>query len=84
MRKTKNTYYIYIIGILAVLTITACTGNGGTKHIPQANDTLYTEAAAMDIYGTQPERALEIIDSAEIVGNLTADRASLLRAMNTL
>ena len=34
----------------------------------------------MDVYGTQPERALQIIDSAEIVGNLTEDRASLLRA----
>jgi AraC-like DNA-binding protein len=48
--------------------------------VPQASDTLYTEKAAMDVYGTQPERALVIIDSAEIVGNLTEDRASLLRA----
>ena len=52
-----------------------CTGSGGTKRVPQANDTLYTEKAAMDVYGTQPERALEIIDSAEMVGNLTEDRA---------
>ena len=68
-----------------------CTGNSGTKgyvsvskvrerHVPQASDTLYTEKAAMDVYGTQPERALVMIDSAEIVGNLTGDRASLLRA----
>ena len=65
-----------------------CTGKGslpfgkggGRGHVPQASDTLYTEQAAMDVYGTQPERALVIIDSAEIVGNLTGDRASLLRA----
>ena len=65
-----------------------CTGKGslpfgkggGRGHVPQASDTLYTEQAAMDVYGTQPERALVIIDSAEIVGNLTRDRASLLRA----
>ena len=65
-----------------------CTGKGslpfgkggGRGHVPQASDTLYTEEAAMDVYGTQPERALVIIDSAEIVGNLTRDRASLLRA----
>ena len=35
----------------------------------------------MDAYATQPERALQIIDSAEMVGNLTEVRADLLRAM---
>ena len=75
----KQTIYIILYVVLATFMI-GCTGSGGTKHVPQANDTLYTEKAAMDVYGTQPERALEIIDSAEMVGNLTEDRASLLRA----
>ena len=35
----------------------------------------------MDIYGTQPERALQIIDSAELLGNLTAIKADYLRAL---
>ena len=34
----------------------------------------------MDIFATQPERALQIIDSAEIVGNMSDFRADLLRA----
>ena len=46
----------------------------------KASDTLYTEQAAMKAYATYPERALLIIDSAEIVGNLTDIRADLLRA----
>ena len=46
----------------------------------QTTDTVYTEQAVMDAYATQPERALLIIDSAEIVGNLTDVRADLLRA----
>ena len=46
----------------------------------KASDTLYTEQAAMKAYATNPERALLIIDSAEIVGNLTDIRADLLRA----
>ena len=75
----KQTIYIILFVVLAAFMI-GCTGSGGTKHVPQANDTLYTEKAAMDVYGMQPERALEIIDSAEMVGNLTEDRASLLRA----
>lgn len=47
----------------------------------QTSDTLYTEQAAMETYATNPERALLIIDSAEIVGNLTDIRADLLRAV---
>ena len=46
----------------------------------KASDTLYTEQAAMKAYATNPERALLIIDSAEIVGNLTDIRADMLRA----
>ena len=75
MRKRQ-----YLIIFIAVIILIGCTGGRGTKYVPQTSDTLYTEAAAMDVYGTQPERALVIIDSAEIVGNLTGDRASLLRA----
>jgi AraC-like DNA-binding protein len=64
-----------------------CTNNGsfsndnrGKGHVPQPSDTLYTEQAAMDVYATQPERALQIIDSAEMVGNLAKVRADMLRA----
>ena len=48
-----------------------CTGNGGTQQEEQPQDTVYTQKAAMAIYGYQPERALRIIDSAVIVGNLS-------------
>ena len=47
----------------------------------KTSDTLYTEKAAMETYATNPDRALLIIDSAEIVGNLTDIRADLLRAV---
>ena len=49
--------------------------------VAQKSDTLYTEKAAMETYATNPDRALLIIDSAEIVGNLTDIRADLLRAV---
>ena len=49
-------------------------------HVPQPSDTLYTARAAMLIYGTDPERALTIIDSALIVGNVDAYEADYLRA----
>ena len=60
--------------------MTGCTGNTVLMREPQPSDSLYTEKAAMKIYDYNPERALLIIDSAEIVGNVTHDRASFLRA----
>ena len=49
-------------------------------RIPQASDSLYTARAALIIYGTEPERALTIIDSALIVGNVSPFRADFIRA----
>lgn len=65
----KKTLYIFLMLAMA-MTVFA-----------QTSDTLYTEKAAMETYATNPERALLIIDSAEIVGNLTDIRANLLRAV---
>ena len=50
-------------------------------RIPQASDSLYTARAALSIYGTQPELAISIIDSALVVGNVSPFRADFLRAM---
>lgn len=67
--------------ICAVLVaIAGCTGSGGksdgaAKHEPEPTDTVYTQQAAMDIYGYDPVRALLIVDSAVIVGNLSPWRA---------
>lgn len=76
--------FIHIICLLALLVNAGCTGkdNGLDQKTayPQATDTIYTQKAALSIYGTQPERALLIIDSAVIVGNLTEVKADFLRA----
>ena len=69
-----------IIVVLAhLLMVVGCTGKGslpfgdgvGRDRVPQASDSLYTEEAAKAVYDYEPERAMVIIDSAEIVGNLT-------------
>ena len=77
MRKVQ---YI-IIYIFVAAFVVSCDGNENGRK-PQASDTLYTEAAAMAAHATQPgpERALLIIDSAEIVGNLQPYDAQVLRA----
>lgn len=65
----------------AVLTMMGCTGNGGANREPQGADTIYTEAKAMSIHRTEPERALVMIDSAVIVGNITPSRGEYLKAV---
>ena len=68
---------LYLITICA--SFVGCTAER-TKYVPQPSDTLYTKEAAQTIYARQPERALLIVDSAEIVGNMPDFDASLLRA----
>ncbi len=79
----KNNFIIAFMFVLFVLA--GCSGegfrSGESKGSSQPKDTIYTEKAAMSIYATQPERALQIIDSAEMVGNLTDVKADLLRAI---
>lgn len=75
----KKILFLIIYLVFAFLW-TGCTGNGNIQHEPQPSDTLYTPEAAMQIYDYEPERALVIIDSALIVGNIDEDNAQLLRA----
>ena len=66
--------------LIVVIIATACTNSHKIKREPQLSDTLYTAKAAMEIYDYNPKRALLILDSAEIVGNISRDRASFLRS----
>ena len=76
---------LLIIAVLSfALAFVGCTGGGssdtGSSRVAQPSDTLYTKEAALDAFATDPDRALLIIDSAEIVGNLTKCNADVLRA----
>ena len=65
-----------------VTLVIGCTGKN--PQTPEKNmqptDTTYTQKAAMAVYGYQPERALQIIDSAVIVGNISEVRGDVNRA----
>lgn len=71
--------YIICIAVMS-LVMAGCRGVGGTKHVAQVSDSLYTEERVMGIFDQEPERALQIIDSAEAVGTMSEFRAELLRA----
>ena len=71
---------LFFLAIVAFLMM-ACMGNhASSQREPQSGDTLYTAEAAMDIYDQDPNRALVIIDSALIVGNIDDDLATMLKA----
>ena len=77
---------IALIPFLTVLAVSCTwTDKGGDQssdddRVSKAKDMRYTREAAMNIYGYQPLRALDILDSAVIVGNLSEVRAELSKA----
>lgn len=72
----------YILYIVLVLMAVGCTGAGDGKNRREAqpSDTLYTAEAAMEVFSHDPGRALAIIDSALLVGNVDDDLATMLKA----
>ena len=75
----KVTHFILYV-ILALFAVSCVKTDSEVKYEPQPGDTIYTDKAALAIYGNNPERALTILDSAVIVGNLDEDLAKMLRA----
>ena len=79
LKMQKVTHFILYV-ILALFAVSCVNTDSDVKYEPQPDDTIYTDKAALAIYGNNPERALIILDSAVIVGNLDKDLAKMLRA----
>lgn len=71
---------VYVMMAVFLTLMVACCGGKSALRQPLPSDTLYTGRAAMLVHGTDPERALLILDSAVIVGNLDPFTADMLRA----
>ena len=76
----RNIKHLLLYVTLALFVFSCKNINNENRYEPQPGDTIYTDKAALAIYGNNPERALIILDSAVIVGNLDADLAKMLRA----
>ena len=72
--------YLSIIGIFILLTAACSAPENHNAPVPNVADTLYTEKAILSIYGSDPQRALTMIDSGLLVGTLDEEQATLLRA----
>ena len=75
----KITHFILYL-ILVLFAVSCNKANTDNRYEPQPGDTIYTSDAALAVFDRNPERALIIIDSAVIVGNMDADLAKMLRA----
>jgi len=70
-----------LIFFCGVLTVIGCSRSfKAPERLPQPSDSRSAAKAAMKIYGTQPEKALAIIDSALAVGAISPFRAQFIRA----
>ena len=72
--------YVFLVAASIITLMTGCTGRVDTKQVQQPQDTTYTQQAAMKVYDYDPVRALGIIDSAVIVGNMSQVWADCLRS----
>ena len=75
-----NNRFFPLIAILLALLTFSCSSNKQQRE-SFTNDTIYTEAKAMSLHVTEPERALMLIDSAVIAGNITWERGEYLKAV---
>ena len=77
----KAIYLILLIWTVSVLI--GCTNGGDTKAVTREGDSFYIRQAAMSIYAYQPIQALQILDSAVVVGNLSYWQADVLGHAST-
>ena len=75
MRKAQHIILYIVTAALAV----GCGGHENGRG-PQPSDTLYTAEVAMEVFNQDPGRALVIIDSALLVGNVDDNLATMLKA----
>lgn len=69
------------IALCGVLLFCSCSREPGMRsRVSWVSDSLHMARAAMKVYGMEPERALAIIDSALITGNVSPFQADFLRA----
>ena len=78
MTRMKQNLYIIIIGIVAILY--SCGDGKSVRQLPNLGNTPYQQDTILVTYATNPERALALLDSALLLGNVSDYRAQFIRA----
>ena len=74
----KQTRHLFILCIL--LTMVGCGENKSVRHLSHIGDTPYQQDSILVTYATDPERALTLLDSALLLGNVSDYRGQFIRA----
>ena len=69
-----------IIISAALLTLAGCGDGKSVRQLPHLGDTPYQQDTILVTYATNPERALTLLDSALLLGNISEYRAQCIRA----
>ena len=71
-------YLLIMCGTL--FTFMGCGEGKSVRHLPHLDDTPYQADSVLVAYATQPERALTLLDSALLLGNISDYRGQFIRA----
>ncbi len=76
----KHSLYLFII--VFVLVAAGCHGDKkAVRHLSNLGNTPYQEDTILVTYGTDPDRALMLLDSAVLLGNVNDYHAQMCRAI---
>ena len=75
----KQVLHLIII-YAALLTLTGCGEGNSVRQLPHLGDTPYQQDTILVTYATNPERALTLLDSALLLGNISEYRSQCIRA----
>ena len=76
MRQVVHLIIIYAV----LLTLVGCGNGKSVRQLPHLGDTPYQQDTILVTYATNPERALTLLDSALLLGNISAYRGQCIRA----
>ena len=71
---------VHLIIYAALLTLAGCGDGKSVRQLPHLGDTPYQQDTILVTYATNPERALTLLDSALLLGNISEYRAQCIRA----
>jgi AraC-like DNA-binding protein len=74
----RNSFQVLLF--VSLLAFVSCGRNNSARHIPNLGDTPYQEDSVLVAYGYHPDRALVMLDSALLLGNINEYRAKFIRA----
>jgi len=63
-----------------MLLIAGCKGDNSVRQLPHLGNTPYQQDTILVTYATNPERALTLLDSALLLGNISDYRSQVIRA----